>query len=111
MISRTYIKTVSTCSLLMVSTSSPRVFYLPVGGTIAKDLHSSTFTPIPELLRNDADIHVLGIQNNGVTFYAPNEDPLFSAHKKFYVMFDDNSNRTMYVGDKAATFLGCAEQV
>jgi hypothetical protein len=44
-------------------------------------------------------------------FYTPNNDPIFAAHTEQQVFFDDNSNITMYVADKPASFLGCAEQV
>jgi hypothetical protein len=93
------------------STSSPRAYYVPTDGGPITGWHSSTFYPIPELRREDADTHVIVVQNNGLRYYASNDDPLFAAHKEKHILFDDNSNRTMYTADQPASFLGCTEQV
>ncbi|KAK4206346.1 hypothetical protein QBC37DRAFT_459763 [Rhypophila decipiens] len=94
---------------------TPRVCYALVTSTDSPKWHNSTFTPISSLFSNStipesADIHILAVQNDGVRFWAPSDDPLFASHKKTYIFFDDNSNLTMYCGDRPASFLGCLEQ-
>ena len=89
----------------------PRAYYAHVAVDPSRHWHESTFTPLPVFRNATADTHILGIQNNGVLFYAPNEDPLFAAHQPNLVPFDNNSTVTMYTGDQLATFLGCTEQV
>jgi hypothetical protein len=73
--------------------------------------YNSTFEPIPELRREDADTHLIIFQNNGLRFYSPNDDPIFAAHQEKQVAFDDNTVKTMYTADNPASILGCAEQV
>jgi hypothetical protein len=82
-----------------------------VDGSSIAGWSNSTFVPIPELQREDADTHVVAFHNNGVRFFAPNDDPIFGAHQEKHIFFDDNTYKTMYTADKPATFLGCAEQV
>ncbi|KAM7212649.1 hypothetical protein V8F06_011977 [Rhypophila decipiens] len=95
--------------------STPRVWYGPITSEDSPNWHKSTFTPNSTLFANNtlppsADVHILAIQNNGVRFWSPTDDPLFAAHKKIYIFFDDNSNLTMYSGDRPASFFGCLEQ-
>jgi hypothetical protein len=90
---------------------SLRAYYLPTGGDPIEDWHNSTFEPIAELHRKDADTHIALIQKNGLTFSAPNDDPLYAAHQTTTMYFDNNTNRTTYKSDKSASILGCAEQV
>ena len=73
--------------------------------------HNSTFTPFPEFQRSFADTHILAVQNNGVQFRGPNDDPIFQAHKEIRIMFDSGDFITMFRGDNPAGFLGCTEQV
>jgi hypothetical protein len=94
-----------------VYTTSPRSYYVTTEDESLDGWHSSTFVPIPELRREDADTHIIAFQANALRFYTPNDDPIFGAHTKKQVFFDDSSNKTMYIADKPATFLGCAEQV
>ncbi|KAM7207246.1 hypothetical protein V8F20_002512 [Naviculisporaceae sp. PSN 640] len=93
---------------------TPRAFYAPLGTKEFKPWHQSTFTPLLGLFRNSTyprgDVHILAVQNDGVKFWAPSDDPIFAAHREMHVFFDDNSNLTMYRGDNPASFLGCVEQ-
>jgi len=98
-------------STKIYSTSSPRSYYGSVDGTSIEGWSNSTFEPIPELRRADADTHVIIFHNNGVRFFAPTDDPIFAAHREKRVFFDNNSTETMYTADNPATFLGCTEQV
>jgi len=91
--------------------SSPRAYYVPADNESVDGWRNSTFYPIPELRRKDADTHIIIFQDNALRFFSPNNDPIFAAHTEKQVLFDNNSNITMYIADKAATFLGCAEQV
>lgn len=91
--------------------SSPRAHFVLSKGTYLRGWDNSTFDPIPTLRREDADTHVIAFHNNALRFYSPTDDPIFAAHVKKEVSFDNNSTKTMYVADKPASFLGCAEQV
>ena len=95
----------------IVYTTSPRAYYIPADDKSLEGWHNSTFEPIAELRREDADTHVIVFQNNALRFFSPKSDPIFAAHREKQVFFDDNSNITMYFADKPASFLGCAEQV
>ncbi|KAH8589589.1 hypothetical protein B0O99DRAFT_724969 [Bisporella sp. PMI_857] len=90
---------------------TPRAYYVPADDKPLSGWHNSTFDLIPELRREDADTHIIIFHNNALRFFTPNNDPIFAAHTEKQVLFDDSSNITMYIADKPASVLGCAEQM
>ncbi|ETN37646.1 uncharacterized protein HMPREF1541_07269 [Cyphellophora europaea CBS 101466] len=70
---------------------------------------NSTFVPIPELQRHDADLTLLFLSSNKIYFKSVSDDPFFAAHQPF-VMPGLYGNETMYHADNAANVLGCTEQ-
>ncbi|KAJ4159339.1 uncharacterized protein LMH87_008244 [Akanthomyces muscarius] len=69
---------------------------------------SSTFTPIPELVRNDADVSIVLLNNRGIPIKGtdgPCSDPFFSATNKTLLAHKD-----YYLPDKPITAIGCTDQ-
>jgi hypothetical protein len=69
--------------------------------------YSSTFTPIKELTRTDADVSVIFLNNNGIPIRGrdgPVTDPFFSATTP-----SPYDNR-FYVPDSPITAIGCTDQ-
>jgi hypothetical protein len=68
---------------------------------------SPKWTPLPELMRNDAHVSVVQIEYPSVTFTKPVDDPLFPAHR--------NSTNAMstavFKPDFPVGAMGCTEQV
>ncbi|KAF2840790.1 hypothetical protein M501DRAFT_909713, partial [Patellaria atrata CBS 101060] len=69
------------------------------------------FFPIPELRRTDSDIFLFFLSANSVTYQAPVDDPIFSAHQPVEFELTDGSNHTYYIADSPATVIGCTQQV
>lgn len=71
----------------------------------------NTWTPIPELLRPDADVSVLFLAANDILFHAPVVDPWFAAGSQG--AFNANShlgNMEVYLNDEPARALACVQQ-
>jgi hypothetical protein len=72
---------------------------------------TSTFQPIPELNRTDADI-TLTFLSFSKMYEAAVDDPWFAAHKAapYPVRMNQNIHGTVFKRDRPVTTLGCAEQ-
>ncbi|KAH7313141.1 hypothetical protein BKA65DRAFT_517389 [Rhexocercosporidium sp. MPI-PUGE-AT-0058] len=76
----------------------------PANGTA----YSSTFTPIEGLLRNDADVSVVFLNNNEVPIKGidgPCSDPFFSATNQSL-----SNHKDFYSPDSPITAIGCTDQ-
>ena len=62
--------------------------------------------PIPEMTREDADVSLIFVIGNSISYLNPVDDPLFAAHRRS--LSDD---QTIYLPDYPAGALGCTEQV
>ncbi|KAF3026379.1 hypothetical protein E8E14_008736 [Neopestalotiopsis sp. 37M] len=76
------------------------------------DPYRSTFTPIPELTRNDGDVTVIFLSGNGVYFWDPVDDDWYRAtvKAKNLTSTDSNGSQQSYRPADAASPLGCVEQ-
>ncbi|KAF1947008.1 hypothetical protein EJ02DRAFT_449990 [Clathrospora elynae] len=67
--------------------------------------------PLPEMRREDADVALMAVWLNTISYYEPVDDPLFSAHQEtIYVSGGGYPNDTLYESDNVAGVVGCAEQ-
>ncbi|KAF7516698.1 hypothetical protein G7054_g14048 [Neopestalotiopsis clavispora] len=73
---------------------------------------SSSFIPIPELIRNDGDVTIIFLSGNGVYFWDPVDDDWYRATVKAKNLTSTQSNgkRQAYRPVDAASPLGCVEQ-
>ena len=69
----------------------------------------SSFEPIQELVRSDADVLLLFLSFIGV-YTHPVDDPWFSAHNVLHRDTPAEIARTTYVRDKPISAIGCTEQ-
>lgn len=70
------------------------------------------YEPIEELKRTDADVAVIQISKNLVTYANPVNDPIFAAHQEFTATdMSTGENFTSYRSDTPVGVVGCAEQV
>ncbi|KAF2014548.1 hypothetical protein BU24DRAFT_482050 [Aaosphaeria arxii CBS 175.79] len=84
------------------------------GGKSYRGIYS--FEPIPELIRNDADVALLFLTAQGIGFSTRVTDPWFSASEEWLVSRTNNnvgaaSKKALYLTDEPASTLGCAQQV
>ncbi|KAF2012695.1 hypothetical protein BU24DRAFT_465061 [Aaosphaeria arxii CBS 175.79] len=70
------------------------------------------FVPIVPLRRSDADVALMAVRMNQVTYATPVDDPLFSAHRNlsYPSLSPDRETEVWYEADQASSFVGCAEQ-
>ncbi|KAL9621488.1 MAG: hypothetical protein Q9160_004018 [Pyrenula sp. 1 TL-2023] len=67
------------------------------------------FTPIPELLLDDAIVSLFFLTSNSILFLQPVDDELFSAHVAVNESLNTNTTiYQLYKPDKVAHILGCA---
>jgi len=71
----------------------------------------TTYVPIPELQRLDADVVVKVAVLNAVQYAKPVNDPLFSAHRNLTQGSLKSSAKFYYISDFPQGVLGCALQV
>ncbi|KAL8965816.1 MAG: hypothetical protein Q9183_003673 [Haloplaca sp. 2 TL-2023] len=66
--------------------------------------------PIPALDRPDADVTIMFLAPNAVTYTSPVYDPLFRATLPYNITDLDGHNDTLYTADYWAGVLACADQ-
>ncbi|KAI2627693.1 hypothetical protein GGR54DRAFT_590050 [Hypoxylon sp. NC1633] len=66
------------------------------------------FFPIPKLNISNGDGVLFFIQNNGIRFLEPCDDPVFGAHIKHSVPTQNST--VYYTSDRLAGVIGCSEQ-
>ncbi|KAL8872035.1 MAG: hypothetical protein Q9174_002268 [Haloplaca sp. 1 TL-2023] len=66
--------------------------------------------PIPALNRTDADVTIMFLAPNAVTYTSPVYDPLFRATLPYNITDFGGNNNTMYTSDHWAGVLACADQ-
>lgn len=66
--------------------------------------------PIPALNRTDADITIVMITPNSMRFAAPNNDPVFGAHKTSSHVDYQGQTHTWYLPQYWVSIISCAEQ-
>lgn len=73
---------------------------------------SPVFTPIPELVRADADTTIFYLMANSVKFMHPTDDKLFAAHTPVHTFLYSYSDSEMqvYMFDGVVHPLGCSLQ-
>ena len=64
------------------------------------------WSPIPELIRTDADVNLMFLAQGLLNYAAPVRDPWFMATTPF----TDSNNETTYLEDATIGVLGCADQ-
>ncbi|KAK4160457.1 hypothetical protein QBC43DRAFT_359640 [Cladorrhinum sp. PSN259] len=91
---------------------------LPVNGSFNPPYIASSFWPIPELQRTDADIFVFFLSANTVFFTQPTTDAWYnsSQHRELKLRetlryANDVTNTTVWVAAEAASPLGCITQL
>jgi hypothetical protein len=69
--------------------------------------------PIPELMRNDADVHMLFLSAPEIQFSMPVNDPFFLANKRAYELHNQDTTSTFssYVQNEPLGVMACAIQV
>ncbi|KAJ9641716.1 uncharacterized protein PV06_03738 [Exophiala oligosperma] len=76
--------------------------------------NQTTWRPIPELARTDADVTVFYLAQNNVLYANPVDDPFFSAHQARTTPFGTNRDAltevTMYAFDSWIDAMGCIDQ-
>lgn len=70
----------------------------------------STFEPIPEMMRKDADIAIMRVLKHSTNFFRPVDDLLFSAHQKTAIL-TLNGEAIRYWADDPQSLIGCTDQV
>jgi hypothetical protein len=65
--------------------------------------------PIPDLKRTDADISVFFLNQNGIIYPTPVDDPFFSAHRIAKTQAENHID-TYYSTDNLTSVLGCTDQ-
>jgi hypothetical protein len=67
---------------------------------------------LPEMQRDDADVAVIAVWMNNVSYEDPVDDPLFTAHRpQTYIVGGGYPDYTKYYSDYHAGVIGCAQQV
>ncbi|KAF2680250.1 hypothetical protein K458DRAFT_312414 [Lentithecium fluviatile CBS 122367] len=76
------------------------------------DTSSIGINPLPEMQRDDADVAIIAVWLNDVSYEQPVEDPLFTAHRSFtYIVGGGYPNYTRFDPDFYAGAIGCAVQL
>ena len=73
----------------------------------------SSFKPIKQLRRDDADVMLFFLSSPGIHFGKPVDDPWFSAHRKAgstFSVVNETNTRPLYSQDEPAGVLGCTMQ-
>ncbi|KAI9699287.1 MAG: hypothetical protein M1836_002897 [Candelina mexicana] len=73
-----------------------------IGGS---NTSSNSWRPIAALNRTDADITLLFLEQNSITYQAPCDDPMFSAHDAYNI-----SSTVFYRSDRFVNVMGCIDQ-
>ncbi|KAF2738604.1 hypothetical protein EJ04DRAFT_549815 [Polyplosphaeria fusca] len=68
------------------------------------------FDPLPELLHEDADLTIILIGKNSVTYTSQVNDPLFAAHRSLVYRTYGMEGMSEYSSDDLISMLGCLEQ-
>lgn len=72
---------------------------------------SPMFQPIPELVRDDADVVLFFLMANAVNFVQPVDDELFAAHRRISASLSGAPDgKKVYLTDEPVHVLGCAAQ-
>ena len=66
--------------------------------------------PVPEINRTDADVSIIFLSQNGVTYAEPVDDPLFGAHVRLDVGALIAGTGDYFSADNYVSTMGCAEQ-
>lgn len=69
-----------------------------------------TYILIPELQRNDADVSLRLTAKNGIKYFKPVNDPMFSAHR-LVIQSTQTGNVSFYMSDFPGSMMGCVQQV
>jgi hypothetical protein len=78
--------------------------------TIARPNQAASFTFIPEMQREDADVSLRLTIKGSMNYATPVNDPLFAAHRPWNPIVQTGINRTSYLSDSPASAIGCAQQ-
>jgi hypothetical protein len=101
------------------SVNIPRLDYSLGMETHRATLNESAITqpnrwrPIPELMRDDADVHMLFLSAPEIQFSMPVNDPFFLANKRAYELHNQDTTSTFssYVQNEPLGVMACAIQV
>lgn len=91
-----------------------RTLTLPSGihNYLLPDASAIGINALREMQRDDADVAVIAIWLNDVSYQQTVNDPLFAAHRAYnYVLGGGYPNLTRYKSDFRAGAIGCAVQV
>ncbi|KAB2573371.1 hypothetical protein DBV05_g7964 [Lasiodiplodia theobromae] len=86
---------------------------MTINGSLSE--HHSTFIPIKELARIDADVYLVFLSTNAVIFPQPSDDLWYPAHDLAGSFRDVNVGKgkepaSLHFGDEPASPLGCVRQ-
>ena len=84
-------------------------FGYSLSSTIASP-DGTTFLPIDTLSRTDADVTLMFLASNSITYYTPNTDPFFSATLKQSAGTFSGVDMTYYKANNWVTVMGCTDQ-
>jgi hypothetical protein len=88
-------------------------FYRPTSAIASDPLRATSWQPIPDLDRSDADLSIFFMNQNSVQHTSPVDDPFFAAHRqvRYTPAPGQNANvTTIYLADDLVRVMGCAEQ-
>lgn len=106
-------------SVIRTAILSGKLFVMPslkpadhmFSGSISTSGNSSEgWTPIPELVRTDADVTIMFLAQGLVPYATPVWDPWFMATRPFSLPNNNIGNLTLYREDSPIRVLGCADQ-
>lgn len=83
------------------------------GGDSPRGVDVSEFQPIPELVRDDADVMLLFLSAQGFSYSEPVDDLWYSAHQEgppLSVVGQASLTKPSYTADEPASALGCSQQ-
>lgn len=74
------------------------------------DRHDGGWTPISQLQRTDADVTIMLLAQNGISYSTPVRDPWFMAATPVLHGISSTQNLSLYIDSNPVHVLGCADQ-
>jgi hypothetical protein len=98
----------------MLGNIQPPSYMMDVEAAMAASNLTSTWAPIPQMQRDDADVTIWFIMHGGIAFVEPNNDPIFSANiqmpKKVITPAGGIESINYYIPAEPLTVMSCATQ-
>ncbi|KAF2183496.1 hypothetical protein K469DRAFT_689964 [Zopfia rhizophila CBS 207.26] len=84
------------------------------GDNVTRGREITEFTPIPQLMRDDADTSLFFLSAQGIGFVESVDDLWFAAHEKWLVPIsstEEKASKQLYLTDEPASTMGCTTQL